>query len=128
LKVPSNLLTNYCHYLLDTGKKQVFIIGATNRPDIIDPAIMRPGRLDKLVYIPLPDKESRISIFKANLRKAPVETDIDFKVLADATDGVYSKWNFSYCFVVFICIHACCFSCMDVIYFTLTLNDCFYTI
>ncbi|PSN49362.1 Transitional endoplasmic reticulum ATPase TER94 [Blattella germanica] len=54
------------------AKKNVFIIGATNRPDIIDPAILRPGRLDQLIYIPLPDEKSRESIFRANLRKSPV--------------------------------------------------------
>uniref|UniRef100_A0A2H8TTR6 vesicle-fusing ATPase n=1 Tax=Melanaphis sacchari TaxID=742174 RepID=A0A2H8TTR6_9HEMI len=54
------------------AKKNVFIIGATNRPDIIDPAILRPGRLDQLIYIPLPDEKSREAIFKANLRKSPV--------------------------------------------------------
>ena len=43
-----------------------------SRPDIIDPAILRPGRLDQLIYIPLPDEKSRISILKANLRKSPV--------------------------------------------------------
>lgn len=53
-------------------KKNVFIIGATNRPDIIDPAILRPGRLDQLIYIPLPDEKSRVAILKANLRKSPV--------------------------------------------------------
>ena len=42
------------------------------RPDIIDPAILRPGRLDQLIYIPLPDDKSRVSILKANLRKSPV--------------------------------------------------------
>ncbi len=55
-----------------TSKKNVFIIGATNRPDIIDPAILRPGRLDQLIYIPLPDEKSRISILKSNLRKTPM--------------------------------------------------------
>lgn len=54
------------------AKKNVFIIGATNRPDIIDSAILRPGRLDQLIYIPLPDELSRVSILKANLRKSPV--------------------------------------------------------
>lgn len=54
------------------AKKNVFIIGATNRPDIIDPAILRPGRLDQLIYIPLPDEKSREAIFKANLRKSPI--------------------------------------------------------
>ena len=42
------------------------------RPDIIDSAILRPGRLDQLIYIPLPDEKSRINILKANLRKSPV--------------------------------------------------------
>lgn len=41
------------------AKKNVIIIGATNRPDIIDPAVLRPGRLDQLIYIPLPDRASR---------------------------------------------------------------------
>jgi transitional endoplasmic reticulum ATPase len=67
--------------------KTLFIIGATNRPDILDPGIMRPGRLDQLIYIPLPDRDSRISIFKANLRKSPIGDDIRMEQLADATDG-----------------------------------------
>jgi transitional endoplasmic reticulum ATPase len=65
----------------------VFIIGATNRPDILDTAITRPGRLDQLIYIPLPDFESRVSIFKANLRKSPIADDISFEVLARVTEG-----------------------------------------
>eukprot|EP00658_Telonema_sp_P-2_P081227 TRINITY_DN8279_c0_g1_i13.p1 TRINITY_DN8279_c0_g1~~TRINITY_DN8279_c0_g1_i13.p1 ORF type:complete len:170 (+),score=80.56 TRINITY_DN8279_c0_g1_i13:170-679(+) len=48
------------------SKKNVFIIGATNRPDIIDSAVLRPGRLDQLIYIPLPDLASRVQILKAN--------------------------------------------------------------
>lgn len=51
------------------AKKMVFFIGATNRPSILDEAIIRPGRLDQLIYIPLPDEPSRLSIFVANLRK-----------------------------------------------------------
>lgn len=67
--------------------KTLFIIGATNRPDILDPGIMRPGRLDQLIYIPLPDLESRVSIFKANLRKSPIADDLDLHKLADVTEG-----------------------------------------
>jgi transitional endoplasmic reticulum ATPase len=67
--------------------KTLFIIGATNRPDILDPGIMRPGRLDQLIYIPLPDRESRISIFVANLRKSPIDEGVSMETLADATDG-----------------------------------------
>jgi transitional endoplasmic reticulum ATPase len=68
-------------------KKSVFIIGATNRPDIIDPAIMRPGRLDQLIYIPLPDLKSRHSVLKSVLRKSPVSKDVDLKFLAEKTHG-----------------------------------------
>jgi transitional endoplasmic reticulum ATPase len=69
------------------AKKNVFIIGATNRPDIIDSAILRPGRLDQLIYIPLPDQDSRICILKASLRKTPVSKEVDIKYLAELTKG-----------------------------------------
>jgi len=68
------------------AKKNVFIIGATNRPDIIDPALMRPGRLDQLIYIPMPDFESRLSILKATLRKSPLNKDVDLSYLASQTE------------------------------------------
>merc|ERR1712060_978084 len=67
------------------AKKNLFFIGATNRPDILDEALIRPGRLDQLIYIPLPDKASRIQIFKAVLRKSPVAPDISFDFTADLT-------------------------------------------
>ena len=51
------------------SKKNVFIISTTNQPDQIDPALLRPGRLDQLIYIPLPDKPSRLSILKAYLNR-----------------------------------------------------------
>ncbi|VDN58218.1 unnamed protein product [Dracunculus medinensis] len=70
-----------------SNKKNVFIIGATNRPDIIDPAILRPGRLDQLIYIPLPDEASRLQIFKANLRKTPIALSVDLSFLAKSTVG-----------------------------------------
>jgi len=69
------------------AKKNVFIIGATNRPDIIDPAIMRPDRLDQLIYIPLPDKASRVAILTAAFRKSPLAGDIDLDAIASATAG-----------------------------------------
>merc|ERR1712209_143672 len=69
------------------SKKNVFIIGATNRPDIIDPAILRPGRLDQLIYIPLPDEGSRTSILKSNLRKTPVSSDVHLDYIAKVTKG-----------------------------------------
>merc|ERR1712142_1138144 len=83
------------------GKKNVFIIGATNRPDILDSAIMRPGRLDQLIYIPLPDEESRRSILKANLRKTPIAKDVDLNFLAANTK------DFSGADLTEICQRAC---------------------
>ena len=68
------------------AKKSVFIIGATNRPDIIDTALLRPGRLDQLIYIPMPDKPSRLSILKSVLRKSPLHKDVDLEFLADHTN------------------------------------------
>ncbi|CAE6455943.1 unnamed protein product [Rhizoctonia solani] len=69
------------------AKKNVFIIGATNRPDQIDSALLRPGRLDQLIYIPLPDEPSRVSILKAALRKSPVSPKVDMAFLAKSTHG-----------------------------------------
>jgi len=83
------------------SKKNVFIIGATNRPDILDGAIMRPGRLDQLIYIPLPDVESRLSILNANLRKTPLAADVDINHLAENTKG------FSGADLTEICQRAC---------------------
>ncbi|CAD7700898.1 unnamed protein product, partial [Ostreobium quekettii] len=84
-----------------TTKKTVFIIGATNRPEIIDPALLRPGRLDQLIYIPLPDGESRRQIFKAVLRKSPVAPDVDVEALVKHTN------DFSGADITEICQRAC---------------------
>jgi transitional endoplasmic reticulum ATPase len=70
-----------------TSKKNVFVIGATNRPEQLDNALCRPGRLDTLVYVPLPDEPSRLSILKAQLRKTPVAADIDLDYIAKNTHG-----------------------------------------
>ncbi|CDO95594.1 unnamed protein product [Kluyveromyces dobzhanskii CBS 2104] len=69
------------------AKKNVFVIGATNRPDQIDPAILRPGRLDQLIYVPLPDEVGRLSILSAQLRNTPLEPGLDLKTIAQATQG-----------------------------------------
>jgi len=69
------------------AKKSLFFIGATNRPDILDEALLRPGRLDQLIYIPLPDKPSRLGILKADLRKTPIAKDVDINFMADLTEG-----------------------------------------
>ncbi|AQK53414.1 Cell division control protein 48 homolog D [Zea mays] len=84
-----NVVFVNCHkYLFLTFcSLTVFIIGATNRPDIIDPALLRPERLDQLIYIPLPAEQSRLQIFKACLRKSPVAKDVDLNALAKYTQG-----------------------------------------
>jgi transitional endoplasmic reticulum ATPase len=65
----------------------VIIIAATNRPDIIDAALLRPGRFDRLLYVPPPDKESRIKIFKIHTSKKPLADDVKIEVLAAHTEG-----------------------------------------
>lgn len=69
------------------SKKNVFVIGATNRPDILDPAVTRPGRLDQMILIPMPDFDSRAKIFEAVLRKSPKSEDVHVHNLATATEG-----------------------------------------
>ena len=64
----------------------VIVIGASNRPDIIDRALLRPGRFDKLIYIPLPDQLARIAIFKIHTRDYPLADDVDLEVFADQTE------------------------------------------
>ncbi|KAJ9550234.1 hypothetical protein OSB04_014279 [Centaurea solstitialis] len=90
-----------------SAKKTVFVIGATNRPDIIDPALLRPGRLDQLIYIPLPDEESRYQIFESALRKSPVSKDVDLGALAKYTRG------FSGADITEICQRACKYAIRD---------------
>merc|ERR1719229_1675970 len=67
--------------------KEIFFIGATNRPDIIDPAIKRPGRLDTMIFIDLPDFPARVSILKAVLRKSPIDPAVDFEYIAEKSHG-----------------------------------------
>lgn len=69
------------------SKKNVFVIGATNRPDTIDPALIRGGRLDQLIYIGMPDFEGRIAVLKAALRKSKVADDVDIAQIAAVTEG-----------------------------------------
>ena len=69
------------------AKKNLFFIGATNRPEILDEALIRPGRLDQLIYIPLPDQVARVGIIKAVLRKSPVAPNVPLDFLATQCEG-----------------------------------------
>ncbi len=73
-----------------TGEKGIFIIGATNYPNMIDPAILRAGRLDKKYYIGVPDIEARMALFRLYLNKRPYDFGLDYHQLADMTKGYVS--------------------------------------
>jgi cell division cycle protein len=73
-----------------TGEKGVFIIGATNYPNMIDPAILRAGRLDKKFYIGVPDTEARVALFRLYLEKRPYDFGLDYQLLADMTKNYVS--------------------------------------
>ncbi|MCZ7382153.1 MAG: CDC48 family AAA ATPase [Candidatus Methanoperedens sp.] len=65
----------------------ITVIAATNRPDIIDPALLRPGRIDRLIYVTPPDRNARLEIFKVHSGKTPLDGDVDLDTLADDTEG-----------------------------------------
>ena len=65
----------------------VLIIGATNRLDIVDPAILRPGRFDRIIQVPMPDAKGRENIFKIHTKKKPLEKDVDYAKLVELSDG-----------------------------------------
>ncbi|HYB04816.1 MAG TPA: CDC48 family AAA ATPase, partial [Nitrososphaerales archaeon] len=67
--------------------RDVVIVGATNRPDMIDQALLRPGRFDKLLYVPVPDLEARKEIFKIHIKDRPLGKDISIDELSRRTDG-----------------------------------------
>jgi len=69
------------------GNEGIIVIAATNRPDVLDPALLRPGRFDRQVVVPLPDVRGREQILKVHMRKVPLATDVDPTVIARGTPG-----------------------------------------
>lgn len=67
--------------------KGVVVIGATNRPDALDPALLRPGRFERILYVPPPDFPARVVLFQKQLADKPVAEDVDFEQLANMTEG-----------------------------------------
>jgi len=67
--------------------RNVIVIGATNRPDMLDPALLRPGRFDRLLLVPPASKEGRLEIFKIHTNKMPLAKDVNLEKLAEATEG-----------------------------------------
>lgn len=79
-------VNEFLSQLNNCAQRGIFVIATSNRPDMIDPAVLRTGRIDKLVYIPMPDKEARSEMFKLHLSGRPC-SDIDCGRLAELTDG-----------------------------------------
>ena len=69
------------------GNEGVIVIAATNRPDVLDPALLRPGRFDRQVVVPLPDIRGREQILKVHMRKVPLDKDVDPRIIARGTPG-----------------------------------------
>jgi len=69
------------------GNEGVIVIAATNRPDVLDPALLRPGRFDRQVHVPLPDIRGREQILKVHMRKVPLSDDVDASILARGSPG-----------------------------------------
>ena len=67
--------------------RDVVVLGATNRPDLVDPALLRPGRLERLIFVPPPDAEARAAILTTSSRSIPLADDVDLPALAEQLDG-----------------------------------------
>ncbi|MBQ8853437.1 MAG: AAA family ATPase [Alistipes sp.] len=83
----SGEVNEFLSQLNNCSKRGIFVIGTTNRPDKIDPAVLRTGRMDKQVYVPLPDCEARREMFLVHLKGRPCSEDIDAQRLAELTEG-----------------------------------------
>jgi len=70
-----------------TSRGDVVVIAATNRPDILDPALLRPGRFDRIIYVPPPDEKARLEILKIHTRNVPLAEDVNLEELARRTEG-----------------------------------------
>lgn len=79
-------VNEFLSQLNNCAQRGIFVIATSNRPDMIDPAVLRTGRIDKLVYVPMPDKDARCEMFKIHLDGRPCE-DLDMEHLAELTDG-----------------------------------------
>ena len=84
-------INEFLMHLNDAGEKNILVVGATNRPHLIDSAILRSGRMDKRVFVPPPDIEARKELFQMFLTGRPCNEDIDFEKLSELTEGFVSS-------------------------------------
>ncbi len=83
----STEVNEFLSQMNNCSKRGIFIVATSNRPDKIDPAVLRTGRIDKMVYVPLPDFEARREMFRMYLDGRPIKNDIDYDNLAEKTEG-----------------------------------------
>lgn len=83
----SGEVNEFLSQMNNCGKDRVFVIASSNRPDLIDPAVRRKGRLDQIIYIPVPDNEARKEIFKIHMSGRPAKENIDYVRLAEMTEN-----------------------------------------
>lgn len=83
----SEEVNEFLSQMNNCAQRGIFIVATSNRPDKIDPAVLRTGRIDKMVYVPLPDYEARKELFTLYLKDRPVEDGIDVEALAKMTEG-----------------------------------------
>ncbi|HJX23059.1 MAG TPA: AAA family ATPase, partial [Candidatus Bathyarchaeia archaeon] len=93
-RVISQLLTEMDGIL---SLEDVVIIAATNRPDLVDPAVLRPGRFDRLIYVPEPDEQSRLRIFEIYVKGMPLAKDVDVSQMANMSRGYSGADIEAYC-------------------------------
>ncbi len=87
----ANAVNEFLAQMNNCSEDGIFIIGATNRPTAIDPAILRSGRLDKHIYLPPPDFEAREKMFEIYLKKRPIELGLDYAAFASSTENFVSS-------------------------------------
>ena len=87
----TNAVNEFLAQMNNCSEDGIFIIGATNRPTAIDPAILRSGRLDKHIYLPPPDFEAREKMFEIYLKKRPIELGLDYAAFASSTENFVSS-------------------------------------
>ena len=87
----ANAVNEFLAQMNNCSEDGIFIIGATNRPTAIDPAILRSGRLDKHIYLPPPDFEAREKMFELYLKKRPIELGLDYAAFASSTENFVSS-------------------------------------
>ncbi|MDE1765323.1 MAG: CDC48 family AAA ATPase [Thaumarchaeota archaeon] len=85
--VGERLLSQLLTEMEDGGASRVIVVGISNRPDLIDPSLLRPGRLDLILFIPAPEEKGRLEIIKTLTRQMPLSGDVDLKEIAFATKG-----------------------------------------